>query len=52
MNLHQEFQERNQVANPKRIKVRVRPSHPDLSVAFIPGLISWAEEARTAPAVG
>jgi len=32
--------------------VRVRPSHPDLSVAFIPGLICWAEEARTAPAVG
>ena len=32
--------------------VRVRPSHPDLSVAFIPGLICWAEEARTASAVG
>ena len=32
--------------------VRVRPSHPDLSVAFIPGLICWAEEARTALAVG
>ena len=24
------------------ITVRVRPSHPDLSVEFIPGLISWA----------
>ena len=32
--------------------VRVRPSHPDLSVAFVPGPICWAEEARTAPAVG
>jgi glycogen phosphorylase len=31
--------------------VRVRPSHPDLSVAFVPGLICWAEEAGTAPAV-
>ena len=32
--------------------LRVRPSHPDLSVAFVPGLICWAEEAGTAPAVG
>lgn len=26
--------------------VRVRPSHPDLPVAFLPGLIRWAGEAR------
>ncbi len=26
--------------------VRVRPSHPDLPVAFIPGLICWAGESR------
>jgi starch phosphorylase len=26
--------------------VRVRPSHPDMSVAFIPGLICWAEQSR------
>ena len=32
--------------------VRVRPSHSDLSVAFIPGLICWAEAARTVQAVG
>ena len=24
--------------------VRVRPSDPELSVAFVPGLICWAEE--------
>ncbi len=24
---------------------RVRPSHPDMSVAFIPGLICWADES-------
>ena len=28
--------------------VRVRPYHPDLPVAFIPGLICWADEARVA----
>ena len=32
--------------------VRVRPSHPDLSVAFIPGLMCWADGARVAAAVG
>ena len=26
--------------------VRVRPSHPDMSAAFIPGLICWADEPR------
>jgi starch phosphorylase len=26
--------------------VRVRPSHPDMSVAFIPGLICWADKSR------
>jgi len=26
--------------------VRVRPSHPDMSVAFIPGLICWADASR------
>ena len=30
--------------------VRVRPSHPDMSVAFIPGLICWADESRVASA--
>jgi len=32
--------------------VRVRPSHPDMSASFIPGLICWADHARmeaTAP---
>jgi starch phosphorylase len=29
--------------------VRVRPSHPDLAAAFLPGLISWA--SQTAPAM-
>jgi len=28
------------------ITVRVRPSHPDLPVSFIPGLICWADPAR------
>lgn len=32
--------------------VRVRPSHPDLTVAFVPGLICWAEEARVGTVVG
>jgi glycogen phosphorylase len=31
--------------------VRVRPSHPDMSVAFIPGLICWASESRVAAIV-
>jgi starch phosphorylase len=26
--------------------VRVRPSHPDMSVSFIPGLICWADQSR------
>jgi starch phosphorylase len=26
--------------------IRVRPSHPDLSSAFVPGLIRWADTAR------
>jgi hypothetical protein len=30
--------------------VRVRPSHPDMSVAFIPGLICWADQSRAASA--
>ena len=30
--------------------VRVRPSHPDMSVAFIPHLICWADESRVAAA--
>jgi starch phosphorylase len=30
--------------------VRVRPYHPDMSVAFIPGLIRWADGARVAVA--
>jgi hypothetical protein len=25
------------------LTVRVRPSHPDLAVAFLPGLIAWAD---------
>ena len=29
---------------------RVRPSHPDMSVAFIPGLISWASRPTVATA--
>jgi glycogen phosphorylase len=31
--------------------VRVRPSHPDMSVGFIPGLITWASGAPVAKAV-
>jgi glycogen phosphorylase len=27
--------------------VRIRPHHPDLSVPFLPGLICWADAART-----
>jgi starch phosphorylase len=30
--------------------VRVRPNHPDMSVAFIPHLICWADESRIAAA--
>ena len=30
--------------------VRVRPNHPDMSVAFLPGLICWADESRIASA--
>jgi len=30
--------------------VRVRPNHPDLPVAFVPGLICWADPARVAAA--
>jgi len=30
--------------------VRVRPNHPDMSVAFLPGLICWADESRIATA--
>ncbi len=30
--------------------VRVRPSHPDMSAAFIPGLICWADQSRVAVA--
>jgi starch phosphorylase len=30
--------------------VRVRPYHPDMPVAFIPGLICWADESRAAAA--
>ena len=26
--------------------VRVRPSHPDMTMTFIPGLICWADESR------
>lgn len=32
--------------------IRVRPSPPDMSVAFIPGLICWADEARVAAKAG
>jgi glycogen phosphorylase len=32
--------------------VRVRPNHPDMPVAFIPGLICWADASRIAEAVG
>ena len=28
--------------------VRVRPSHPDMSASFIPGLICWADKSRMA----
>jgi len=31
--------------------VRVRPNHPDMSVAFIPGLICWADPSRVPVAV-
>jgi len=31
--------------------VRVRPSHPDMPVTFIPGLICWAGESRIPAAV-
>ena len=31
--------------------VRVRPYHPDMSMAFIPGLICWADESRVAATV-
>lgn len=31
--------------------VRVRPTHPDLPVAFLPGLICWADESRMRAAV-
>ncbi len=30
--------------------VRVRPNHPDMPVAFIPGLIRWADESRVTAA--
>jgi starch phosphorylase len=30
------------------ITVRVRPSHSDLPVSFVPGLICWADPARVA----
>jgi len=30
--------------------VRVRPNHPDLPTAFVPGLICWADEAKVAAA--
>ena len=30
--------------------VRVRPSHPDMSAAFMPGLICWADQSRVASA--
>jgi starch phosphorylase len=29
--------------------VRLRPSHPDLAVPFLPGLICWADAAQTGP---
>jgi len=28
------------------VTVRVRPSHPDLPVSFLPELICWADESR------
>lgn len=28
------------------VTVRVRPSHPDLPVSFLPGLICWADETK------
>ena len=28
------------------LTVRVRPSHPDLPVSFLPGLICWADESK------
>ena len=31
--------------------IRVRPHHPDLANAFLPGLICWADQARTAVVV-
>ena len=31
--------------------VRVRPSHPDMTAQFIPGLICWADESRVATPV-
>jgi starch phosphorylase len=31
--------------------IRVRPSHPDLSSKFVPGLIRWADAARVDAAV-
>jgi hypothetical protein len=30
--------------------VRVRPSHPDMSAAFMLGLICWADQSRVASA--
>jgi starch phosphorylase len=30
--------------------IRVRPSHPDLSTPFVPGLIAWANAGRTSAA--
>ena len=32
--------------------VRVRPSHPDMPLGFIPGLICWAGESRVPETVG
>ena len=32
--------------------IRVRPHHPDLSSALVPGLIRWADAARVEAAVG
>jgi starch phosphorylase len=32
--------------------IRVRPSHPDLSAAFVPGLIVWANGGRASAARG
>ena len=31
--------------------VRVRPSHPDMTARFVPGLLCWADPARTAEPV-